>query len=246
MGTWSWDVSERKQKRKRQAGYTNQVWLSERGFVAVMALLLLGGLVTTAIFSFFASFVDYLEVGLWTYLLAVFALGLVVPILGILISYRSDKWFVSLIGYSLVVVPMGFLLGPIFVLYELTSILNVAFATMCISAAMFLIGLVYPPIVKDYSGAIISVLLVLIVVNISYAVLPPENSKIVLGFIDIYRVFDFLAAGIFTGLIFYDVNRAMQLDHTLDNAVDSVIGIYLDVLNLFLYLLRLFGTKKSR
>ena len=41
-----------------------------------------------------------------------------------------------------------------------------------------------------------------------------------------------------------DVNKAMQRPRTLDNAVDSAVGIYLDILNLFLRILELMGKKK--
>ena len=50
-----------------------------------------------------------------------------------------------------------------------------------------------------------------------------------------------VAAGLFSLYIGYDVYRSQQFPHTVDNAIDSAIDIYLDVINLFLNLLRIFG-----
>lgn len=44
---------------------------------------------------------------------------------------------------------------------------------------------------------------------------------------------------IFSGLILYDVQRAKYMADTLPNAIGLTISIFLDVLNLFLYILRL-------
>ena len=58
---------------------------------------------------------------------------------------------------------------------------------------------------------------------------------------------------IFTGLIAYDVNRIKWISYQLsdgDNevmekmSIDGAFNLYLDFINLFLYLLRIFGRKK--
>ena len=60
-------------------------------------------------------------------------------------------------------------------------------------------------------------------------------------------------AGIFTGLIAYDVNRIKAISYQLadgDNeamekmSIDGAFSLYLDFINLFFYLLRIFGRKK--
>ena len=52
-------------------------------------------------------------------------------------------------------------------------------------------------------------------------------------------VFDWIAVVLFSALILFDFNRAMRVPRTLDNSIDCAVGIYLDILNLFIHLLRL-------
>lgn len=55
---------------------------------------------------------------------------------------------------------------------------------------------------------------------------------------------DYAAAALFAGLIFFDINRAMQLPRTMDNAVDCAVALYLDIFNLFIRLLSILGKAK--
>ena len=52
-------------------------------------------------------------------------------------------------------------------------------------------------------------------------------------------IVDGLFVLIFSGYIGYDWARANRLPKTLDNAIDSAAALYLDIINLFLRLLRL-------
>ena len=49
---------------------------------------------------------------------------------------------------------------------------------------------------------------------------------------------DWLAAGLFALYIGYDMWRASEIPANLDNAVDVAASLYLDIINLFLSLLR--------
>ena len=57
------------------------------------------------------------------------------------------------------------------------------------------------------------------------------------------EIFDFLVVGIMAGYIGYDWARAQALPKTLDNAVDSAAALYVDIVILFLRLLRLFSRR---
>jgi FtsH-binding integral membrane protein len=48
---------------------------------------------------------------------------------------------------------------------------------------------------------------------------------------------------IFSGYIGYDWARANQLPKTLDNAIDASAALYLDIVNLFLRILRLLSRR---
>ncbi len=47
----------------------------------------------------------------------------------------------------------------------------------------------------------------------------------------------------FCGYIGYDWGRANQIPKTMDNAVDSAAALYMDIINLFLRILRIMGRK---
>nr|MCR4832572.1 Bax inhibitor-1 family protein [Butyrivibrio sp.] len=51
--------------------------------------------------------------------------------------------------------------------------------------------------------------------------------------------------GIFALYIGYDYWKAQQYPKTVDNAIDSALDIYLDIINLFLRILRILGGGKS-
>nr|MCR5618576.1 Bax inhibitor-1 family protein [Lachnospiraceae bacterium] len=56
-----------------------------------------------------------------------------------------------------------------------------------------------------------------------------------------------IGAALFSGYIGYDFWRAQQFPKTLDNAVDCAVDIYLDIINLFLRILRILaGSRSSR
>ena len=52
-------------------------------------------------------------------------------------------------------------------------------------------------------------------------------------------VIGFLGAMLFSALLVYDVQRAKTAQDTMGNAVVITLGIYLDIVNLFLYILRI-------
>ena len=54
---------------------------------------------------------------------------------------------------------------------------------------------------------------------------------------------DFIVVGIFTLYVGFDWSRAQAFPKTIDNAVDSAIDIYLDVINLFIRILSILGRK---
>ena len=55
---------------------------------------------------------------------------------------------------------------------------------------------------------------------------------------------DWIGVFLFGGLVIFDLNQAMRIERTHDNAIDAAVGIYLDIANIFLRLLDLFGDRK--
>ena len=55
---------------------------------------------------------------------------------------------------------------------------------------------------------------------------------------------DWLGLLLFGAFVVFDLNRAIRIPYTMDNAVDSAMAIYLDFINIFIRLLSLMGQKK--
>ena len=62
---------------------------------------------------------------------------------------------------------------------------------------------------------------------------------------DIHREWiDWAVVFIFCGYIGYDWGRANRIPKTVDNAIDSAAALYMDIINLFLRILRILGRRR--
>lgn len=61
-----------------------------------------------------------------------------------------------------------------------------------------------------------------------------------------YGLISWLGALLFSAMLVFDVNRARYAADTMGNAVVLTLGIYLDIINLFLFLLRILGGNGGR
>ena len=64
-------------------------------------------------------------------------------------------------------------------------------------------------------------------------------------FIGNLLIVSWFAAIIFSLYIGYDFLKANELRYTVDNAVDSAVDIYLDIINLFLRILEILGSRRD-
>lgn len=163
--------------------------------------------------------------------LVVLALG----ICGILLAYRSSQPIVSLLGYMMVAVPYGALLGPLLNLYITVSIVEAFFVTTIYVAIFGVIGAIIPDALDSWAKWIIGGLLVSI---LGYFIIP------IGGFFGIQieqalGIWDWATIALFAFIIMYDFNKALRIPYTLDNSIDVAIAIYLDWFNVFVrYLIR--------
>lgn len=206
--------------------------MSLRSFIGFLSLLIAGGLGAA---TYLASLTYGMEPNLW-WIIAYF----VIAIPGIYISAMSDNWVVSLFGYSLVIAPTGLLIGPYVALYTVESVFQVLLLTIGVTIGLGLAGALYPKSVAHWGGFLFMGLLVIIFGDIAHIFM------LMFGFEPVTMgIWDWLAALLFCGFIFYDMNRAVRLDRTLDNAVDAAVSLYLDIINLFVRLLAIFGQSKD-
>lgn len=168
-------------------------------------------------------------------ILMLLLVGLGVPIIGIFLSIKSDNPLVSFLGFNLVVIGLSAILGPVLAMYELKQpglIERAAGMTACATFAMGLSGLMFPNFYRQIGGILFGALAALVVVSIARLFIPAIQDV---------GIIDYLAAGIFSLYIGYDMYRASTVPATLDNAIDCCVELYLSIMNLFLTLLRITG-----
>ena len=168
---------------------------------------------------------------------------------------------------------IGIVLVSDFMLKKLSaSILRILFLlySLIIGTVFSTIGFLYSPLAILYAfGTALTIFVVMAI----YGFISKEDlssyraffivgliSLIIMGFINMYLgvgplywIETIAGVVIFTGLIAYDVNRIKWISYQLadgDNevmekmSIDGAFNLYLDFINLFFYLLRIFGRKK--
>lgn len=201
--------------------------MTRRLFYFVMGLILTWGFAWTYIVSQMTA--DW-QPGIIMFLLV----GLALPIAGILMSASSSA-LLSMVGFHLVVIPFGAILGPALASYELADpgvVSRAAALTGAITGVMAISGLLFPNFYHSIGGALFGALLALVGVMI-IAMFVPALMK--------FNIISYLAAGLFSLYIGFDMWRASKIAATLDNAIDVCISLYLDVINLLLWILNIKG-----
>jgi FtsH-binding integral membrane protein len=136
----------------------------------------------------------------------------------------------------MVLIPFGLIIGPKVNHYSEDVIRNAFTLTAIITFVMGMFGTVAPNFFSKLGAPLLLSLTMLVFVRIAQLFVP-ELAE--------FSIIDYIAAGIFSLYIGYDMYRANHVPKTLDNAVDISIDLYLDVVNLFLTLLRLSGSKSK-
>lgn len=157
---------------------------------------------------------------------------IVMAISGSIMVRKSDNPVISFIGYNLIVVPMGLCLtivinAYLYAGYE-TTIIAAFLLTTIVTLVMMGLGAMFPTFFLSI-GRTLGISLLITVV-----------AEFVLYFIGIQlSIFDYVVVLLFCGYIGYDWAKANTQIKTVDNAVDSACELYLDIINLFLRLLRI-------
>lgn len=210
--------------------------ISERAYNGVLLGVLLWGLMVNVLLC---SFSEKLHYGLlYKIPPQVFIIGYVIcAFVGILIAGKSRKPGVSFLGYNLVVLPFGLVIAILVEAYGGISsrIVTDAFLyTLLIALGITGAALAFPQLFSKLGGALLGVLAGLVLCEIVLLILGRYQT-----------VTDWIAAGLFSLYIGYDVYRSQQFPKTLDNAVDCALDIYLDLANLFIRLLSIMGRRKD-
>lgn len=161
-----------------------------------------------------------------------YLLYFVMVIVGTLLVNGSTSPVVSFIGYNLIVIPLGLVLSLVLNAYAMAGYENtitMAFAiTGLVTAAMMIASAMFPDFFLSLGRVLGFSLIITIVIEL---ILTLTGNGL--------EVIDYIVVLIFSGYIGYDWAKANACAKTADNAVDSAAELYVDIVNLFLRILRI-------
>lgn len=206
--------------------------MSSRSFNLVLTGLLVYGLLVNAVMVYYLSApLMNLMIGAstWTFLLIYF----VPTIIGVIMAAKSSNPFISFIGYNLVVLPIGLLLSLIIPNLPAAIVTKAMLLTGMVAATMMLLAAIKPSFFLGLGRTLFFGLLIGII------------AELVATFLLGYRgeLFDWIFVILFSGYLGYDIAKSQAYPKTLDNAVDSALDIYLDIINLFIRLLSILSKR---
>lgn len=164
-----------------------------------------------------------------------------------ILSARIMKMSFSTAGimFTLYSVLNGVTMSFIFIAYTSTSIATAFFVTAGMFAAMSFIGFVTKKDLSSFGSFFTMALIGLIIASVVNIFL---NSSVM------YWIITYVGVLLFVGLTAYDTQKIKQMlieygdevnDSTQKLALIGSLSLYLDFINLFLYILRLFGNNKE-
>lgn len=152
---------------------------------------------------------------------------------GVYLFVKSENPFVSFLGYNFVVVPFGLIINVVVSQYEPELVLEAMRVTGMVTIVMMLLGTLFPKFFQKIVGTLTVALFVVIIIETVEIILLKSHHGIT----------DFIVVAIFCGYIGYDWGRANSIPKTVDNAVDSAASLYMDIIILFLRILRILSRR---
>lgn len=196
----------------------------------LIGVLLCWGLLVNGLLVEHVSTAWLLSIPRWMFFVGYFASCLY----GVYLFNTSDHPVVSFIGYNFVVVPFGLIVNMVVSRYAPDLVLQAIQVTAAATFLMMLAGSLMPGFFQRIHLWICLALLCVIVVEALLVFVLKRHGAWL----------DWAVAILFCAYIGYDWGRANRIPRTVDNAVDSAAAIYMDIVNLFLRVLRLLGRRR--
>jgi len=171
-----------------------------------------------------------LAINIWVLMIGYFASCM----FGCYLYMSSHNPSVSFLGYNFVVIPFGLIINVVVSRYDQTLVVDAIRVTGLVTVIMMVLGSMFPAFFKGIRRALTMALIVVIIV---------ECIEIFI-FNMHHGILDWIVAAIFCGYIGYDWGRANSIPKTIDNAIDSAAALYMDIINLFLRILRIMGGRR--
>lgn len=210
--------------------------MSLRGYNTLIGVLLLWGFVANALMYHFCvdEFMTWDPVGV---VIGYFACCLI----GIVINKFSDNPVMSFVGYNLVVVPVGVVLSIALTDFDQVTIMSAIYVTGIVTLVMIALAVFFPKVFLSMGKVLFMCLTIVVIVELAALLLHRF-----FGFPYLPTLWDALVALLFCLYIGYDWAKAQELPKTADNAVDVVLDLYLDIINLFIRILEILAKSKKK
>jgi len=173
----------------------------------------------------------------WEYSLVLFVPAFIASIVGILIAHNNDDPLISIGGYLLLTVSFGAITGPVVAMYTPASVARILFLTTVVVIGLGIAGAILPKSLENWWSWLFGGLLLLL----AGQVLLPLTAYLGVPVGNAMTLWDWAGVALFSGFVLFDLNRAMRIPYTMNNAIDAAVEVYLDFINLLLRLLSLLG-----
>jgi len=146
-------------------------------------------------------------------------------------SFDPVKCF---IGYNLIAVPVGLVAVSATMLYDPTIVVRAVLCTAVITLSMMIASTLFPHIFSRYAPALSFALIAVVIVELFASLIFRANVTIL----------DWAVVGIMSMYIGYDWVRANSVQRTPANAIAAASALYMDIINIFLRLLRILARSR--
>lgn len=204
--------------------------VSDGAYNLIMGLVLCWGFGVNWLIVEFVPCRVLMELNPLVFLVGYFASCLI----GVHLFVSSERPTVSFLGYNLVVVPFGAVVNLVVHRYDPLLVVQAIRLTGCVTATMMVLGALCPAFFRRISSSLALALVFVIVWELADLFIFHVR----------HGVIDWLVVAIFCGYVGVDWGRANQVPKTVDNAVDSAAALYMDIINLFLRILRIIGRRR--
>ncbi|MBQ9131947.1 MAG: US12 family protein [Clostridia bacterium] len=226
------DAKKRKEERFA-SGAEDQISL--KAYNLIVGATILYGFVVNVVTVLLARnvLISLLDRFLW-FPFAFLAGYFVMAICGSILAMRSNRPIWSFVGYNLIVFPIGAVLALLLPFYASRYILLAVVLTGIVTVIMLVLSMTFPKLFSRLGPSLLLALGVGILAEVGAGLLGFDGTLL-----------DILFVVLFSLYIGYDWHRAKAYPKTVDNAIDSAVDLYLDIINIFTRLLDIIDKIKN-
>ena len=147
-------------------------------------------------------------------------------------SYSPVRCF---IGYNLIAVPVGVVVAIAMIGYDTQLVTRAALITAIVTLIMMIVSMLAPQVfARMGTGLGVALLSVIVVESLAMLIFRMSITAI-----------DWIVVGIMCLYIGFDWVRANSVQRTTTNAIAAASALYLDIINIFLRVLRILARSRS-